>query len=251
MNINRPGRAPLGEHNRLPPASTGIPISATVRRRVLCTAAVCASSAIAVAGCGGSTADVENPAHASTQASTAPARGPGVGADAPAGSATVRRVTRKDCKRAGPISASRVSSNPKARRVGAVVFTPLALSRSIKLQPEGIAGAPGARSIKIGATVISGGPSTRVAISAPGGARLLYGAELIESLADGSLRWSALPRSIVFVRCREGGGARATAFPGGFILRRANTCVRLRVTDSKGRSAARSFAFGRHLCGRR
>jgi len=163
----------------------------------------------------------------------------------------VQRVVRRDCDRARPISASRVASNPKARRVGPVVFTPLALSRSIAPYPEDIAGARTARSIKIGATVISGGPSVRVGIWAPGGARLLYGAELGEALADGSLRWSDLPAAVVFERCRSGRGAAvATGFPGGFILRRTHTCVRLRVTDGQGRSTTRWFAFGRGVCGK-
>ena len=143
----------------------------------------------------------------------------------------------------------RVASNPKARRVGSVVFTPLALLRSIALQPEDIAGAPDALSIKIGATVVTGGPRTRVGISAPGGARLLYHPELLHARADRSLRWSQLPRAVVFERCRDEPGASVvTGFPGGFVLRRAHTCVRLRVTNSHGQTARGAFPVGRGEC---
>lgn len=237
----------LDGHKGLFQAQPSMPVRMRPPWRALGAVVACAAPAIAVAGCGGST----SPTDAGRTASSAePTPGPGAAAGGASGSRLVRRVAREDCNRAGPISASRVASNPKARRVGPVVFTPLALSRSIAPQPENIGGAPDARSIKIGATVISGGPTARVAISAPGGARLLYGSELFEALADKSLRWTALPRQVVFVRCaNRDGGARTTAFPGGFVLRRAHTCVRLRVTDSRGRSATRSFPIGRGDCG--
>jgi hypothetical protein len=213
-------------------------------------AAACAVSAIVLAGCGGSAADAERPADAGAGDSAEPTPGPGAASGERSESLLVRRVARQDCHRAEPVPVSRVASNPKARRVGPVVFTPLALSRSITPYPDDIAGARTARSIKVGVTVISGGPSARVAIWAPGGARLLYGAELIEALADGSLRWSNLPTAVVFERCRSArGGAVTTGFPGGFILRQRHTCVRLRVTDGQGRLTTKWFAFGRGVCG--
>ena len=153
------------------------------------------------------------------------------------------------CEASKPPNVRRLLANPKALRLGRVVFTPLALLGSIEPQPYPARGAPEARATKIGAVLFGGAGRARITIEPRGAARLAYGDELNQKLSTGDIAWSAIPNSIVLVACTDAQGRpRATGFPGGFLFRNDRVCrIRLSVS-SGGARVTRSLPVGSPAC---
>ncbi|WP_217923644.1 hypothetical protein [Miltoncostaea oceani] len=144
----------------------------------------------------------------------------------------------------------RLLANPKALRLGRVVFTPLARLGSVRPQPYPARGAPKAHATKIGAALFAGATRARITIAPRGAARLVYSDEMNEKLGAGDIAWSAVPSSIVLVACLDKRGRpRATSFPGGFLFRNDRVCrIRLSVY-SGGAGVTRSLPIGFPACG--
>jgi hypothetical protein len=153
------------------------------------------------------------------------------------------------CEATEPPNVRRLLDNPKALRLGRVVFTPLALLGSVQPQRYPARGAPEASATKVGATIFGGATRARITIEPRRAARLVYGDELNQKLSTGNLAWSALPSSIVVVACAdEKGRPRATAFAGGFLFRNDRVCrIRLSVS-SGGPRVTRSLPVGSADC---
>jgi hypothetical protein len=153
------------------------------------------------------------------------------------------------CEASKPPNVRRLLANPKALRLGRVVFTPLALLGSIEPQPYPARGAPEARATKIGAVLFGGAGRARITIEPRRAARLAYGDELNQKLSTGDIAWSAIPSSIVLIACTDAQGRpRATGFPGGFLFRNGRVCrIRLSVS-SGGVRVTRSLPVGSPAC---
>jgi len=158
------------------------------------------------------------------------------------------KVTRVCEARESP-NVRRLLANPKALRLGRLVFTPLALLGSVQPQPYSVRGAPRAAATKLGAALFGGAGRARITIAPRGAARLVYGDELNQKLSSGDVAWSALPRSVVLIACTdERGRARPTVFPGGFVFRNDRVCrIRLSVS-SGGARVTRSLGVGFPAC---
>lgn len=166
-----------------------------------------------------------------------------------AAAGTGRTQVTASCEATKPPKVRRLLANPKALRLGRVVFTPLALLGSVQPQPYPTRGAPEATATKIGAILFAGARRARVTIEPRGAARLVYGDELNQRLSTGQLAWSAIPSSIVLVACSdEQGRPRATGFAGGFVFRNDRVCrIRLSVS-SGGARVMRSLPVGSAGC---
>lgn len=153
------------------------------------------------------------------------------------------------CGTASRVNARRVASNPKARRLGPVVFTPLALLDTIRPQPYPARGASAAHATKVGATLIGGAQRAQVRISPQGAARLVYGDAFNRMLGSGDVTWAALPSAVILRTCRDDKGrAQPTAFPGGLLFRDDRVC-RIRLTvSSAGSVVTRAYSVGFARC---